>query len=103
MLLSTHRGAACELGCPSLIRAASQAGKEEAIFQRQAGGRDDKYSCCLGAAEAPPFTGAFSFFPLKRDGLSSVWCWWLVRGSAGLGLPPLPPFLPSLPPSPSSG
>lgn len=91
MLLSTP-GAACELGCPSLIRAASQAGRRKRFFSDRQVARMINIPPALGCLGC--LAGAFSSRPLKRDGLSPVVlvaCERLCREAwAGAASPPSP-------------
>lgn len=76
---------------PSLIRAASQAGRRKRFFSDRQVARMMNIPAALGCPGS--LAGAFSSRPLKTGSV----CSWLVRGSAGspgLGLAPLPPSLP---------
>lgn len=70
LCLFSTRGAACEHGCPSLIRAASQPGRRKRFFSDRQVARMINIPAALGCRGF--LAGAFSSLPLKRDRLSSV-------------------------------
>lgn len=89
MLLSTP-GAACELGCPSLIRAASQAGRRKRFFSgRQVAGMinipaaSGCWGCLAGAFSSRPLEGERAQLRGARERLCR-------EGWAGAASPPSP-------------